>query len=305
MWKKRREWEWGIAMRHFSLAGALVVATASMPAPAVAQSFAPSGPWEISADADSCILKRNFAEGEDALSLELQRYFPGDIRAVIKSKTLVPSKSVQVRYRLNDGAWRENIGKYNAHAATGGGIVFIPWALLLPQVHSKMTSAEIVEFFRTQDLAAHEKAAGAEVRTLTLEGAFEDPITLRLGSLAAPIEALNTCFDDQLTIWGIDVAAQKNLSRLVMPTQSTHEKIYEPIAYLVSSGKPMDLTVRLIISPTGEIESCHFDKIKSPEAAVDSFCKEIRRKVDFEPALDSDGNGIRSAYTYRYTNPNE
>jgi hypothetical protein len=293
-------------MRQVSLAGAVLCALLSVPAPAAAQTFAPSGPWEISANDDSCFLTRNFGEGEDALTLELQRYFPGDIRAVIKSKTLVPTKSVQVRYRLNDdGAWRENIGKYNAHAVTGGGIVFIPWALLLPQVHSGVTSADIEEFFRTQDLAAHEKAAGAEVRTLTLEGAFEEPVTLRLGSLAAPIEALNACFDDQLTIWGIDVAAQNNLSRLSRPTEATGEKIYEPIAYLVSSAKPSDLTVRLIISPTGEIESCHFDKIKNPEAAIESLCKEIRRKVDFEPALDADGKGVRTAYTYRYTNPNE
>ena len=293
-------------MRSVGLVSAVGVIMTGVPAPAAAQTFAPNGPWEISADADSCFLKRSFGESEDALSLELQRYFPGDIRAVIKSKTLVPTKSIQVRYRLNEGpAWRENVGKFNDRSAEGSVVVFIPWAMLLPQVHSGMTSSEIAEFLRTQDLSSLEKAAGAEVRTFTLEGVFEEPITLRLGSLAAPIEALNACFDDQLTIWGIDVAAQKNLSRLVMPTKSTEEKIYEPIAYLVSSGKPMDLTVRLIISPTGEIESCHFDKIKSPQAAVDSFCKEIRRKVDFEPALDADGNGIRSAYTYRYTNPNE
>lgn len=293
-------------MRFVSLAGAVALAFVSLPVPAAAQTFAPSGPWEISADADSCILKRSFGEGEDALSLELQRYFPGDIRAVIKSKTLVPTKSITMRYRLNeDPAWREDIAKYNARPTEGSAVVFLPWAMLLPQVHSGMTLPEIAEFFRTQDLRSHEKAAGAEVKTLTLEGAFEEAVTLRLGSLSAPISALNGCFDDQLTTWGIDVAAQNNLSRLVTPTKSTQEKIYEPIAYIVSSGKPMDLTVRLIISPTGEIESCHFDKIKTPQAAVDSFCREIRRKVEFEPALDADGNGVRSAYTYRYTNPNE
>jgi hypothetical protein len=293
-------------MRLLGVAGAVAFAVLSLEAPAAAQSFAPSGPWEISANEDSCFLKREFSAGEDALTLEMQRFFPGDIRAVITSKTLVPTTSIKIRYRLNDdGAWHEDIAKHNARATEGRAVVVLLWAMLLPQVRSGMTSEELVAFFTKQDLNALEMETGSTVKTLTLEEVFEKPVTLGLGSLAAPIKALNSCYDDLQTIWGIDVAAQKNLMRPAMPTKSTEEKIYEPIAYIVSSAKPSDLTVRLIISPIGEIESCHFDKIKTPQAAIDSFCKEIRRKVDFEPALDAAGKGVRAAYAYRYTNPNE
>lgn len=292
-------------MRLFSLTVTLVAAILSMPAPAAAQTFAPIGPWELSANEDSCFLKRNFASGEDALTLELQRYFPGDIRAVIESKSLTPTKLTKIRYRLNDGAWREDVAKYNWRFKEYTKVVFFPWAFLVPQVHSGMSSTEIEGFFETEDLRSREKAGGAELKTITVDGAYENPITLRLGSMAAPIEALNKCYDDLLTIWGIDVEAQKSLTRPVRATKSTEEKVFQPTAYMVHSAKPSDLTVRLIISPTGEVESCHFDKIKSPLEAVESFCREIQRKVDFEPALDADGKGVRSTYVYRHIVPEE
>jgi hypothetical protein len=160
-------------MRVVSLAVAAAVAMLSLPAPAAAQTFAPSGPWEISANEDSCFLKREFRGGESALSLELQRYFPGDIRAVITSKTLVPTTSIKIRYRLNDdGAWHEDIAKHNARATEGRAVVVLLWAMLLPQVRSGMTSEELVAFFTKQDLNALEMETGSTVKTLTLEEVF-------------------------------------------------------------------------------------------------------------------------------------
>jgi hypothetical protein len=70
-------------MRLFSLINAAALAMLGMAGPAAAQTFAPSGPWEISANEDSCFLKREFSAGEDALTLEMQRYFPGDFRVVV------------------------------------------------------------------------------------------------------------------------------------------------------------------------------------------------------------------------------
>lgn len=293
-------------MRKITIAGTVAVSMLSLPAPAAAQTFAPSGPWEISANEDSCFLKREFSAGEYALALELQRYSPGDYRAVVASKGLVPTKATKIKYRLNeDSAWREDVTKYNLRFKDDSKVIFFPWALLVPQVHSGMSSPEIANFFETVDLRSLEKAAGAEIKTLTVDGAYKEPITLRLGSMAAPVDALNDCFDDLLTIWGIDAAGQETLTRMARPTEATEDKIFDPIGYLVKSAKPSDLTVRLIISASGEIESCHFDKFKEPPEAIASFCREYRRKIDFEPALDANGDAVRGYYVFRYISPDE
>ena len=294
-------------MRLLCLSGSIAIFVLA-PLSAAAQPISPTGPWKLSADAESCALQREFGEGEDTLALELRRFFPGDMRAVLSSRDLRPSKSKTIRYRLNDGEeWRIGDAKYNLAAPTGGSVVFFPWAFLLPEAHNISDPTLLKEFLQRRDLATVEKAAGARVDILTLEDAFENPVSLEVGSLAEPIEMMNDCLDDVVSGWNIDAEVDKTLIRPAAPTEATSEWLttFPPISDLFHQARPNDLTIRLMISASGAIEACNFYKIGGDPRAAELSCESLRRNARFEPAFNKDGRSIKSFFVYRLIDPNE
>ena len=83
-----------------------VVVTAATACPAMAQDvpgLAPSTPWTIDYDTDSCALRRMFGEGGKRAYLELRQFGPrASLQVTLASARMRPENPASFRFRFND-----------------------------------------------------------------------------------------------------------------------------------------------------------------------------------------------------------
>ena len=90
-----------------------VAVCAAIAPPALAEDdelvFAPSSPWTVEYDADSCALRRTFTSGEDRVYLEIRRFAPGwGLQTTIASSRAGSRFHPNVKYRFTDDEdWRQ------------------------------------------------------------------------------------------------------------------------------------------------------------------------------------------------------
>lgn len=202
-------------MRGTLFAVALAVVAGSA-CPAMAETLAPSSPWNLHYDDDSCALRRTFGEGDNQAYLEFRRFGPGlTLQAIIASKRMKARQPVRFRYRLGDaGDWREPGGAITvSNPDDFSGVIFSATLVQLPEYDEIADEVEREDFLRTIDFKAAEIEQAAAIDTIALRGAFLRELKLNVGSLGAPIRVLNDCVDELMTHWNIDVEAHKTLSR--------------------------------------------------------------------------------------------
>jgi hypothetical protein len=285
------------------LAIALVLVAATPAQAEDTQVRAPSSSWTLDYDADSCALRRMFGTGDDQAYLELRRFGPGTaLQATVASNQLRPLQSAGLRYRFGRAdEWRETDKPITFTMDNGfRGVIFSAYLLELPDDDASGTSVERALYLQSAQFNADEIAAAAEVETLTLGRGFNREVTLRLGSMAAPIAALNECVEELLTHWDIDVAAHKTLARPAVPTnfpQVPRMMDYPP--KMLQQRMPGLVNVRLAIDPAGLITDCRIQMPLSDPAFEKSSCADIQHALEFDPALDKDGKPIASYWITR------
>ncbi len=270
-----------------------------------APALAPSTDWTLDYDTDSCALRRTFGSGEDQAFLELRRFGPGPpLQAVVGSKRLNPVQNAGFRYRFNEtGEWRRVGVPITAMFADGfKGLIFSPYLLEVPGYHDDDSSVvpERELYFRSAKFADDEMAAAANAHVLTLSRGFNHELTLQLGSMAAPIAALNECVAELMTHWSIDVEAHRTLTRPALPTnllQIPRMMDYPP--KMLRQSMPGLVNVRLDIDPAGLITGCHIQMPLSDPLFEKSSCADIQHALEFDPALDKDGKPIASYWVTR------
>lgn len=294
-------------MRRACLAISVALAAQLVPPPAAAQSLAAKGPWTLSADAESCVLRREFVDGENLAYLELRRFYPGDLQMVVASNTLRATETNSLRYRLNDDQeWRNDTSKVPTETSTGyGGVIFFPVLFEVPGLNEVKDDAQRQALLVKLDLDALEQDAAAKVGTLTLLDAFDEELSLQVGSLARPLALMNDCVEELMSHWNIDAEAHKTLSRgaAVLSSRRASLTDFPPLSSLFGQYAPSAISIRLDISEKGKVENCHFYKVGGDPGAAAASCAKLRRGLRFEPALDKDGEAIASFYTYRLIFP--
>jgi len=284
----------------------LAVATAlslSIACPVLAQDepgLAPSTPWNLHYDDDSCALRRNFGSGENQVFLEFRRFAPGlSLQTVIASNRLKPRRQAQFRYRYGDGDWQSAGTPLTGTLADGfSTVVFSSSIVQLPELDEIEDTNEREAYFRTLDLKSLELEQAAMVDSITLRGAFGERLMVPLGKFDEPIGALHACIDELMTHWNIDVEAHRSLSRSAQPidfADSASMVDYPP--KMLRERLPGLVNVRLSIDETGKITDCHIQMPLTDPAFEESSCADIQHAFEFEPALDKDGNPIASYWT--------
>lgn len=281
------------------LAVAMVLVSIVSPAMAADQpALAPSGPWNLIYAADSCALRRTFGAGEDRAYLEFRRFQPGlGLQTVIASSRMKPLEPVTIRYRFGgDTDWRE-VEQAVAVSVDRGfeGVLFDSSLLSLPEYEELEDPLEKAAYLRENDLPTLEREAAARADTITLRRPFRKELSLQLGPLHAPIAALNTCIDELMTHWDIDVEAHKTLTRPATPLNlSEVGSIIDYPPKMVWQSMPGVVNIRLAIDETGRITGCHIQMPLSDPAFEETSCVGIQHALDFDPALDKDGKPIAS-----------
>ncbi|MEO6388823.1 MAG: energy transducer TonB [Croceibacterium sp.] len=277
------------------LAGSLslCLASASKAAP-----LEPSSSWNLAYDADSCALTRAFAQGKNIVRLEFRRFEPGlGLQAMVVSNRMHARTPPNFQYRFGDaGDWHPaNNPNTLTLADHSSGVLFAPAIIERPEVEYIKDPVEQDAYRRSRDWQAVEEAAAAGIQTFALRRAFGVPLILHTGSLARPIAALNQCADELLTHWGIDVEAHKTLTRGAIPTNL--DKVGSMMDYppeMIRRSMQGVVNVRLSIDEHGDITGCRIQMPLSDPAFEASSCADIEHAIDFDPALDKDGNPIAS-----------
>lgn len=125
-------------------------------------------------------------------------------------------------------------------------------------------------------------------------------LSFETGNMKAPFEALNQCTRALLEIWGLDPAQHD----LYTPISWTNR---EAVARRISSDYPSTalrrresgiFRLRVIVEPDGTMSECRVDNATVTESLQSPACQEMKR-AEFEPALDANGDPMRSYYTTR------
>jgi outer membrane biosynthesis protein TonB len=121
---------------------------------------------------------------------------------------------------------------------------------------------------------------------------------LETGSMRRPLAALDTCIDNLLISWGVDVEKHKTLSKQVKPLQSPDKWIVSSDypENMLSAGQPALVNFRLSIGPDGLPTACHIQAATRPKEFDNAVCKSVMRRARFSPALDATGQPLVSYY---------
>jgi hypothetical protein len=255
--------------------------------------LSPSAPWTLDYADDSCALRRMFGPSEDQVFLEFRRFGPGAAMYVlVSSRRSKARKPPRFRYRFGEtGEWRDAYGL--AVSGDGfSGVIFNTW---LVQFDEPEDPVEREAYYRTIDVEALEKQQAAAVDTVALRGAFRRDLKLELGSLAAPMQALNECVDELITHWNIDIEAHKTLTRRPVPIDmAAAARMIDYPPKMLRQNMPGLVHIRLAIDERGRITGCHIQMPLSDPEFEETSCADIQHAFEFEPALDKDGKPIAS-----------
>lgn len=254
--------------------------------------MSPTSGWSVDYAEESCALRRTFGSGTDNAILELRQVGPGDnYELTIGSDTLSPARGTpRIRYG-SDEDWFEPHAPFDLTAGGWHGVrfgdSFRPIAL--------KSAAEAMPPWPAVDRDARETA----VAELTLAGSFERDLTLKLGRMHAPMEALRTCTRELVTRWGLDPAVQDTLSRRLSPIRQMDWARRTMDAYpleMIRQNKSARLPIRLIVGVDGKPTSCIAAKGVADPAFETAACAGAMRYSRFEPALDAAGQPVVSYF---------
>ena len=119
-----------------------------------------------------------------------------------------------------------------------------------------------------------------------------------LGSMKAPLAALDACTDDLVKGWGIDVAAMQQQRSPPQPANDVkawfREKDYPEKQE--RRGEGGYVVIRLIVGDDGAVRKCEVYKSGGDKTFEDITCQSVIQRARFRPAIGADGHPIASMW---------
>jgi TonB family protein len=295
----------GREIYHWSVAAA--IAALMLPAPAAAKEplrLKPSSKWNVHYAEDSCRMGRSFGEGDQKVTMIIDRYQPGDDLKVSFIGKPADAYAVQSEAQLRFGPNEE-----------WQGVPFFPGTLadktptlilrntlrIAPRAEAEVDAYQAAVEAGTDDrftwstISPEREAA---VTFVEVKRAVRRPFILETGSMGAPFAALRKCNDELLAHWGIDVARHATRSRTVVPKEKPSRWLRSadyPIR-LLAEGKRAIVHFRLTVDETGKPTDCNIQQSTRPKGFDEAVCKGLMKRASFEPALDAEGKPLASYY---------
>lgn len=296
-------------LKSAAILGAVFCPVAAAAADKPPQRFTPSGPWAMEYADEGCRLIRNFSDGKAALTLALERFAPGvSLRVGLTGTDLrLDRVAGEVSYRFGEGGPQK--GEFlETILADGRKALLLPDATLIGR-------DELVRLVKTnpsddgmQPVLKAEADGAKGISALTFLRGFEQPLSLDLGAMSAPIKAMQRCVDDLVVGWGIDLARLLKAKRYPAQTGNPYNWItsrdYPP--NMMKAGLGGLVRVRLIIGEDGAIAKCMVE-VLSPGEFEKLVCDNLAKRAKFTPALDAEGKPMRSfwARSWRFIPANQ
>ena len=247
--------------------------------------LAPTSAWAADFAADNCALTRSFGDANGSVTLRLRQFAPEARLEVTLASGTFELQPYEPTYAFGSGEPLE-IPFYQTFEIDGGvrGVVFE--ALL----HQPQTVSALLPF------AADDPALRA-VDRVAVRNVFDHGVILQTGSLGQPLTVLASCLDDLVASWGLDPAAHHTLSRPVTERDPDHpwpgQLAGRAAAVTQWPSDKMDFV--LLVSEFGRISQCRLVGGSPNDAGLaDRICEAMPKDWQFGPALDANGQPIRS-----------
>lgn len=266
-------------------------------------SLKPTSAWHVDYADDRCRLARQFGADDELVYAFFDRYGPEEsFRLTLAGKPVRVSldkgeASVQFGPAEEEQKFsflKGNLGERTAIVFSSGERIGPP----TPAERQRLNSAKPDEPRTVEPISAERKKA---VRFMKIGRPLRNEVILETGSMNGPLKALDTCIDNLMTVWGIDVERHRTLTRSVRPANNPGQWVVAadyPLNML-SAGQPAIIEFRLSVGADGKATACHIQSTTRPKEFDDAVCKSVMRRAQFVPALDREGKPLASFYRNR------
>lgn len=242
--------------------------------------LAPATPWKVDYAEDECRLLRTFGTGNDAVTMRLARGSGLQSFDMVVAGTNVPrlGSGVKVTMKLEPQGTE---GKFEGYSMSVPKRPenFIRWFDGDPRILDVVTNKQQVR--------------------LSADKRFD--IVMLWSDGKSALKALQTCHDDLLKGWGVDVDAIRGAK---MPA----EPLGSPGRWVTNNDYPLEemrreiegtVTFQLKVSAEGAVEKCIILHSSNVATFDQLTCKLMMQRAQFKPAVDASDQPITSFYVNR------
>lgn len=252
----------------------------------------PSTQWNVDFAPNKCRLARAFGEGEDRHFLFFEQYYPNEKAgltlagpALSRFRSLAPT--ILSFYEGHEGHRTEPFA---------GDMENFGKALIYSNVDLAEEAGEDDDDANATGVAQLDTEFGERIEFVSVEQRGRT-VKFQTGPLGEAFEVLNTCTQDMIRDWGLDV--EQHLGATRRPQWKNKLSLARRLqrqypAAALRQGEQAILRMRVIVDTDGKVERCQIDAATTNE--LDSpACREMEN-AEFEPALDAEGQPFRSYY---------
>ena len=264
----------------------------------------PSGGWVLDMADNKCRMARAFGSDERRTILLLEQWDPSEsitwMVAGDATKTYRNRRKAHFAFGSEgDSGEMDLVGMtFGEHGPAIGTSSTIVVEQTRPEGEARDYAIE------PRGLPALDSEAAEGITHLDIGTRAPDDFRLNLGSMKAPMEAMNMCMANLVEHWGFDVEEQRRvvqppMAKNMLAVATAIQKAYPMKA--LGRGAQADFHVRLSVGADGQVEDCvilsqtvaeDFDQARGP-------CSVFSQKARFEPAMDTSGKPVPSYYATR------
>lgn len=282
----------------FSLSACAVVCGALPAAAAEPLRLAPASQWRLDYGEDKCALARKFGTGADAVELHIDQSGPGPFYNIIlfgepAGRTL--GDAMRIAFGP-DEAPSERSFLTSARKEGVRPFIMMHGIHLAPATRPDPKSPPVVN-----DIGSARESA---IRTLSLSKGLRTPVTLEIGEMRTPLDAMRTCVANLVQSLRLDEAGLAQIAQGPRPknmkalAQFLQARYPQSAAY---NGDDGTVAVQLTINDKGRATTCQIAASARPAVFDDAACFGFLRMAEFEPALGADGKPRYSFWRTRVT----
>jgi hypothetical protein len=235
----------------------------------------PSSQWDLDYGQNSCRLIRLMGEGKQQTKLVFESVGPGDLTMLVIGQPLfTPKYEPGVTARFVPA--QSNNLKGTAAVGAGGGDPAAFWSNL--------------GFTNTVD---EQTIARSNAIQVNVEGGR--PVVLATGDLAAPMQALHKCEQEEIADFGVDPAVQ---AKIVRPASAPDLGRWLKTETIFSGSEQekriSEASFRLLVDAAGHVTKCEsVSRFNVPEFNV-ALCNALQKGATVQPAQLADGTKVPS-----------
>ncbi len=265
----------------------------------------PSSGWNIDFGEDSCRLARIFGEGDNRHLVFFEQAGPGTgFGLTLAGPRLRQFRQIVTRLGLEEDEGFPRVNhNWGEVEGFGPAAIFSRVTINDPQEDAPEADGAPVVLRGLPQIDLEEAATIPRI----LFGHGGKALSFETGDMAPPLQALNVCAADFVRAWGLDAEKHTQFTRMAHWQNEAEIARHIQRKYTlaaVNRGEETILRMRVIIETDGSVSDCHLVEATVTERIDSNACEEMEEAV-FEPALDADGQPMRSFYTtniiYRIT----